>query len=340
MVCAHCRQGIQGRYTQVGKLAFHPEHFLCRACEGPIRGQFNMHQGMWLHPHCYQARYAPRCAGCGEALTGRFVKFEGQAYHEPCYGKEHGKPCAVCRQVIVGPMLTDYWGHQYHAQHAREIGACHYCDRLVHPAITGGGTTYGDGRVICRGCHKTAVHREREGLLTVERVKARMAGWGVDLSGIALPVRFIDRLQLARMLKGGPHASVKRVSGFASMATERQGRVVTKKQATIFLLTGMPLESLEATAAHELMHVWNFHHCPPHAFALEEGSCNFMSFRMHEGHSEPMRGYYLDTLMKDPHPAYGVGFRKVKRYVDRHGFEALLGLLRRSRDFPLLDALF
>ena len=29
---------------------------------------------------------------------------------------------------------------------------------------------------------------------------------------------------------------------------------------------------------------------------------------------------------KDPDPAYGAGFRKVKRYVDRHGFDAMVAL--------------
>lgn len=337
MLCAQCRQGIQGQYLRVGKLAFHPEHFVCRACAQPIAGSYHVHQGMFLHPACFADRFAPRCAICAQALTGKYVTSEGKPYHERCYGEHKATQCDVCLRMIVGTALTDYWGHTYHAEHARDIGRCHYCDKLVHPRITGGGTTYGDGRVICRGCHKTAVLRDREGQAVVARVRDRLAGWGVDLGAAAVPVKFIDRLALARMLKGGPHASVKRVSGFAHMATRSQGRVVVGKEATVFLLAGMPLEVLEATAAHELMHVWNFFSGPAHAFALEEGSCNYMSYRIHLEHPEPMRGYYLDCLMNDPHPAYGDGFRKVKKYVDRHGFEKLLAMLRRSRDFPLLD---
>ena len=340
MVCAGCRQGINGRVLRVGKLAFHPEHFVCRACQKPIQSSFNVHQGMFLHPDCFAAKYAPRCGLCDQALTGKYVVHEGKNSHERCYGQHLATRCDLCQRMIVGTALTNYWGHTYHAEHAREFAECLYCGKLVHPAISGGGTTYPDARAICRGCHKTAVHREADGQRVVVAVRARMAGWGVDLGTLPVPVRFVDRVKLSTMLKGGPHASMKRVSGFAAMRWEHQGRVVQNKQATVYLLTGMPLASLEATAAHELMHVWNFFNGPKHAFALEEGSCNYMAYRIHQEQGGAMADYHIDCLMKDPDPAYGVGFRKVKRYVERHGFERLLTLLRRSADFPLLDGLF
>ncbi|HEY9721149.1 MAG TPA: protein DA1, partial [Oscillatoriaceae cyanobacterium] len=267
----------------------------------------------------------------------RYVKSEGQIYHERCFGEHKAITCGVCRRKIVGTALTDYWGNTYHAEHAREFATCHYCGKLVHPAVSGGGTTYPDGRAICRGCHKQAVHRENDAQRVVAAVRQELAGWGVDLAGIDVPIRIVDRTRLAQMLKGGPHQSVARVSGFAAMRWEREGRTVKNKQATVYLLTGMPLVMLEASAAHELMHVWNFNHGPRHSFALEEGSCNFMSYRIHEARGDTLSAYQIDCLMKDPDPAYGVGFRKVKRYADRHGFPRLLTLLERSPDFPVLD---
>jgi hypothetical protein len=341
MVCANCKQGISGQFLRVGRLAFHPEHFVCRACTRPISGSFNVHAGAFLHPECYAAHHAPKCALCDKALVGKYVVHEGKNYHQACYGTHLATKCGVCQRMIVGASLTDYWGNTYHAEHAQQFAACLYCSKLVHPAISGGGTTYGDARAICRGCHKTAVHREADGQRVVAAMRERMAGWGVDLGDLAVPVKFIDRTRLSTMLKGGPHASMRRVSGFASMTWQTQGRTVGNKAASIYLLTGMPLGWLEATAAHELMHVWNFFNGPKHSFALEEGSCNYMSYRIHEAQKgDPMAAYHIDGLMKDPDPGYGVGFRKVKRYVDRHGFEKLLTLLRRSPDFPLLDAMF
>ncbi|MFN3428653.1 MAG: protein DA1 [Candidatus Sericytochromatia bacterium] len=340
MHCAHCRQAITGRYMRVGKLAFHPEHFLCRACQSPIQGSFQVFQGAFLHPACYEAKHAPRCAVCTQPLVGRHVVHEGKPMHDVCYGKHFAKQCDLCRRMIVGAYVTDYWGHTYHAEHTREFAECMYCGKLVHPAISGGGTTYPDKRAVCRGCHKTAVHRDADGQRVVASVRARMAGWGVDLGNLVVPVRLIDRNQLSTMLKGGPHASMRRVSGFAGMTWEAQGKSVQNKKASIYLLNGMPLSVLEATAAHELMHVWNFFNGPRHAFALEEGSCNYMSYRVHEAQGGELADYHIDCLMKDPDPAYGEGFRKVKRYADRHGFERLLTMLQRSSDFPVLGGLF
>lgn len=340
MVCAHCRQGISGRFLRVGKLAYHPEHFLCRQCQRPIDGQFNVHRGAFYHPACFEAHHAPRCAICEQPITGKYVVHEGRNLHQACYGKHLAVTCVVCRRGIVGTSLTDYWGNVYHAEHAREYATCLYCGKLCHPAVVeGGGVQYQDGRAVCRGCHRTAVHRDGDALRTIAAVRARMAGWGVDLDDIEVPVRMVDRLQLARLMGRG-HAGIKMVSGLASMNWQREGRQVKHKQATIYLLSGMPLQWLEATAAHELMHVWNFHHGPPHAFEFEEGACNYMSYRIHLERGDEMAKYHIDCLMKDPHPAYGAGFRRVKRYVDRHGFGRLLTLLQRSRDFPLLDAIF
>lgn len=376
MVCAHCRQGIQGQFLRVGRLAYHPEHFLCGACNLPIKGNYNTHQGRAFHPPCYTEAHAPRCAQCGNPINGKYVivakknlheqcarafmeatnppcaqcgkpllerivKHEGKQYHPECYGKHVAIPCAVCKQGIIGEYLTDYWGHRYHAAHAREFATCLYCSRLLHPATGGGGgVVYTDGRAVCRLCHKTAMHRPTDALRTVERIRQRMAGWGVDLGEIQVPVKVIDRNQLGQLLARGPHQHFKRVSGFASMNWERHGREVRNKQATIYLLAGMPLQWLEATAAHELMHVWNFHHGPQHAFALEEGSCNYMSYRIHEEAGDEMAAFHIDTLMKDPDPAYGVGFRKVKKYVERHGFPKLLAMLKTSKDFPMMEGMF
>ena len=339
MVCAHCRQGISGQFLRVGKLAFHPEHFLCAQCKRPIQASFNVHQGACLHPACFEAHHAPRCGICEQPITGRFVQHEGRKLHDTCYGKHLAKTCDVCRRGIVGTSLTDYWGHTYHAEHARDLATCLYCGKLCHEAIGGGGLLYPDGRPICRGCHKTAVHRDGDAQRTVATVRARMASWGVDLGDVDVPVRMVDRTKLQQLL-GRSHQGVKMVSGLASMVAERNGRVTTGKRATVYLLTGMPHHWLEATAAHELMHAWNFFHGPAHAFDLEEGSCNYMSYRLHLERDDAMAKYHIDCLMKDPHPAYGAGFRRVKKYVDRHGFARLLTLLQRSKDFPLLDALF
>ncbi|MEB3285165.1 MAG: LIM domain-containing protein [Candidatus Sericytochromatia bacterium] len=333
MVCAECRADIQGRYLRVGRLTFHPEHFLCHRCKKPIVGTYHVHLGAFLHPSCYAEHDAPRCSVCSQAVLDRYVEHEGRIVHVTCYGKHFAAHCVVCRRAIVGTWLKDHWGNVYHAAHAREYATCLYCNRLCHDAIGGGGVRYADGRSICRMCHRTAVHRESDLQGVVNKVRLRMNAWGVDLGDLSVPVQAVDRHRLGHML-GRSHQGIKTVSGVALMNWERQGRQATNRRAAVFLLHGLPLHWLEATAAHELMHVWNFHNGPEHSFALEEGSCNYLSYRIHQEKNDEMAAYYIQALMSDPHPAYGQGFRRARQYVERHGFDKFLHLLSHARDFP------
>ncbi|MEB3198140.1 MAG: LIM domain-containing protein [Candidatus Sericytochromatia bacterium] len=333
MICADCREPIQGRYLRVGRLTFHPEHFRCRHCRAVIIGQYHAHEGTFLDPTCFAAHYAPRCEICTQPVLDRYVEHRGKPVHVACYGKHLAQHCVVCRRAIVGTWVKDHWGHVYHAEHTREYATCQYCSRLCHDAIGGGGVRYPDGRAICRQCHRTAVQREGDVQRVVEGMKGRMAGWGIDLRDVAVPVGMVDRHRLGQLL-GRSHAGIKSVSGVAQMHWERHGRETRHRRASIFLLHGLPLHWLEATAAHELMHVWNFHRCPPHSFELEEGACNYMSYRVHLEKNDALAQYHIEALMRDPHPAYGQGFRRVKRLVDSKGFDTLLTVLQRSRDFP------
>lgn len=331
--CSSCRQAISGAYLRVGKQVFHPEHFRCGACRQPIAGEFRLHERRYLHPACYAA-VAPRCAICTQALTGAFVKDAEGSYHEACYGRHKAQDCVVCRRKIVGASLTDFWGNVYHAEHAREMGTCHYCGRLTHANVGKGGVQYADGRVICRLCHKTAMHRDADASRATARVQAELAAFGIETRDIDIPVRFVDRNALMRAMAGGPHASLAFLQGVATMETDPQGR----KRGSVALLTGMPLVVLEGLAAHELMHIWNFFNGPRHAFAFEEGACNYVAsliWQARAARGDLLAGYQIEQMNRSEHPAYGEGYRKVRAYAEARGLPALLGVLRRSRDLPL-----
>ena len=105
MVCAHCRQGISGQFLRVGRLAYHPEHFLCAACQLPIKGSFQTHQNRALHPACYQERFAPRCAQCSKPIDGKYVVLDrNKNLHQACakaYMEAHNPPCAQCGKALL-----------------------------------------------------------------------------------------------------------------------------------------------------------------------------------------------------------------------------------------------
>ncbi|MBU6429100.1 MAG: hypothetical protein KGR26_08835, partial [Cyanobacteria bacterium REEB65] len=76
---------------------------------------------------------------------------------------------------------------------------------------------------------------------------------------------------------------------------------------------------------------------PRHQPQLAEGSCNYFRWKVHEVRGTPEAQAHMKKMLEDPDPCYGEGFRRVKKYVDKNGFAALLRLLAKSSDFPLFS---
>lgn len=303
MRCQQCRAPIIGAAVQVGRVAFHPEHFRCASCDRPISGQFLVAEGSGYHPSCYRNHLAPRCD--------------------------------LCREGILGDSLLDHWGNRYHLGHRGKVPECRYCGRFISPQTSEGGVAYGDGRTVCTLCHRTAVSTVPGARELAERVRAMLISWGVPVPD-AVPLSLVDRNQLARVLRGQGHA-LDKTNAFTAMRWETVGRQVTRREVTIHILSGLPRDLFEGTMAHEFLHVWNFvsgH--PAHTPALEEGACNYLKYRVHEQQEGTYAAYQRTSMETDPDPAYGEGFRRARRYAERNGLAALLRLLERSRDFPLL----
>lgn len=291
-----------------------------------------MASGAFLHPACWQAQHAPRCAACQRPVEAKWVKDQaGQAYHPACYRREAAPFCEVCQQGVMEAVVKDPHGHTYCARHRKEMGLCAYCDRLTHARIGGGGLKYGDGRVICRPCRQSAIDEPRALLQVVRAVQGELATWGVRLP-MEPRVEALDRTTLVRRLTKTPHAGMAHILGVAV----NRGRPGPGHEASVHLLTGLPKVVLEAAAAHELFHVWCFATGQAHSFATEEGACNLMSDRILAARPGPLAAYRRQLMQVDPHPAYGAGFRRVARFEQKQGLPALLERLRRHPDLPWL----
>jgi hypothetical protein len=97
----------------------------------------------------------------------------------------------------------------------------------------------------------------------------------------------------------------------------------------IYLLYGMPRVEVISTLAHELTHVWQFlqsRHSEDKM--LSEGSCNFASYLVLTKFPGKESEFIIQNMMKDKDPVYGEGYRRVRRYVDEHGIQSWLTLLR------------
>jgi hypothetical protein len=106
---------------------------------------------------------------------------------------------------------------------------------------------------------------------------------------------------------------------------------VNDETIRVYLLYGMPRVQTTGTAAHELMHVWQFRKGRlDQDPAVSEGSCNFASYLVLRKMGGPGAEFVIDGMLKDPDPVYGEGFRRVKAYADDKGIAAWLRLLKQK----------
>ncbi|MBI6545701.1 MAG: hypothetical protein HY692_02845 [Cyanobacteria bacterium NC_groundwater_1444_Ag_S-0.65um_54_12] len=275
---------------------------------------------------------------CGKAIRDRYVPQQSGKVHDSCYVGQLAPKCAVCGSGMLGTIVTDSWGYRYHEIHRRQFPPCDVCGRLTCHEIGGGGVRIGDGRHLCRYCLRTAVQDDSKALKRFRAVREQLAGWGMAIPGADIPLRLVDLSGMQRLLRAKSQLASKRVSGFTQMQSEIVGGSVRQRQVVIYMLSYLPQELFDGTAAHELGHAWAFFAgCPQHQPALSEGACNYLRWRIHELHDGPEAQFFMKGMLEERDPVYGQGFRRVKNYVERSGFAALLKLLQRSADFPLFD---
>ncbi|NOX64370.1 MAG: protein DA1 [Chlorobi bacterium] len=116
------------------------------------------------------------------------------------------------------------------------------------------------------------------------------------------------------------------------MKTNHGSKTKISKSHKIFILNKIPAKYIEATLAHELMHVWineNIDH--KLSKQLEEGTCNFISYTyLKSDYSEDAQN--IIKQMKDDHdPIYGDGFRKVYNNFKGKYLSELLNYLKHHK---------
>jgi hypothetical protein len=239
--------------------------------------------------------------------------------------------CTVCNQGLLGTFLVDGWGNRFHGQHA----TCEHCGRAIGDRTSQGGRVYLDGRRVCGICISTQVRNDRDASPLIEDIRARLAAFGMNVPPEVAPFQLIDRGQLRSLLnRSGMGAA--NVSGFTSVKTETRGGKPVRTERRVYVLYGMPRELFMGTVAHEFGHVWvslmSGRKLDP---AFEEGSCNYLKAMMHLDSTDPMAEHLLKVMQQDPDPAYGQGYRRVRRLVEARGLETWLTLLGRGSGFPL-----
>ena len=247
--------------------------------------------------------------------------------------------CVVCGKVLLaGRAAMDLWGNIYCEEHRNEYPACSACGRPICARLTGGGTTYADGRAVCNVCRRTAVDTKQQAKPIVEAVSRWLYDRGVRFEGLVLKINLSSARELA--VSGGDRSSPAglgrgQVMGYIVKLTELRGGRQRRIVNGVTILSGLPRELFEGVVAHELGHAWLYlahvDGLPPWA---EEGFCNLLTYILHKDRQTDEARFWVKTVEADPDPVYGEGFRRVRAIFKKHGFGEALNYTFRHKRLP------
>ena len=85
---------------------------------------------------------------------------------------------------------------------------------------------------------------------------------------------------------------------------------------SVFMLTHQTKIQFAGTLAHEYLHVWQNQMNIKLSQDMSEGFCNMGTFYMFQSIDNIVAKNYIQRMMSDQDPNYGIGFRKVKEIAD------------------------
>jgi hypothetical protein len=332
-ICQYCKKPVQTtQFLLVEGNYYCANHFRCANCDKSIGedGYFK-ESGKYYDYACYFQLFGPKCAVCGKTIDGKYITFEGKNYHDECYNRSVALRCGVCGDMINGEYLTDFWGNNYHARHQGETPECDYCGRFIS-SVSDGGNKFTDGRTVCGICSKSAITTLAEMDTLVTEVRRMLLTKGIDVPFEEADNHLVGRDELLKLIK----RTEPDIQGYAAFKETRVfGLFSADQRAEIYLLHGMPIMKAMAVLAHELMHLWQFRYAKRNAdLDVQEGSANYAAWLILQDFSDDEAKYILHNLEKDPNPAYGEGFRRIRKFAQAQNRESFLEYLKKNKKMP------
>lgn len=303
-ICKYCGQPIMGEALSALDATWHPEHFLCAYCGRTIREPaFNVQDDKPYHTACFREHLLPRCAYCDEPLVGEY--------------------------------LRDYWGTVFHRRHEKEFPRCAYCGRLVPPSQQERGPHKVDA-IRCPICRSTVIETREEAQQPYHRAKQWVGSQGLRYNNLPLKLEIVNRETLAHYLDERGESEPHSLGATMSETRTVNGRVMSTEVSGVAVLAGLPELLFQGVVVHELGHVWlvvqGVQNLPSWQ---EEGFCELLSYRFY-GDVNTLEGRYrAENIERNPNPVYGEGFRRVREYANRVGFQRLLDELQATKRLPL-----
>lgn len=332
IICDYCKEQIKGQYIEANGKFFHPIHFRCENCGFPIgHVPYYLKNGKYYCEKCYNELFAPRCSYCGKIIEGESIIYRGKSYHDSCYTNHAALRCSICGRVIKGEYIVDFWGNTYHKEHQNEYSECDYCGRFICDRLTNGGRQYSDGRHICRLCLESAVTSMTGARLLFDRVKSHLANTGIIIEDKEIKLHLVDLKQMMDLtrINSADHKGYTKYEKIIKLSGD------TVFNIDVYILDDMPEIGFLATAAHELMHVWQYLNAPLDNDPLYcEGSCCYASYLVLLKYPGRKAEYLIRNMDRNEDEIYGKGYRRVKKLVADRGVTHWLQHLKNNKYLP------
>ena len=301
----------------------------CNRCNKSIKDQYLVLKAGKYHIDCH------KCNLCKQKIEGKYNIHENENYHKECYRNHILPKCNVCTKPLDSEYFIDDWDNKYHAYHLKEIGNCTYCHRVISDNTTGGGIKIQDGRKVCNLCNISIVDTEDEKEESRKRVLEQLYEIGFTDIPDNIPIYILNRDKLNKKYSGYDKNDSKKndklnLAGLADYKSVWSGRdedgnkVNQRKYYVIYMLDNMPAKDFDGVLAHEYLHVWQFHHNLNYPNSINEGFCNLGKFSMYNLSDDRLSSIKIEQMEKNPHPDYGVGYRKMKNCLSSKGWKKLI----------------
>jgi len=236
--------------------------------------------------------------------------------------------CELCGKPLR--RMIEIKGHVYCEQH----GNGPRCDACGLPLLEG--KALPDKRVLCHHCAGRVVLELGDARKIYERAQRDVE----KLTGIVLgelpPLELVGRDRMPSAQQGLAVEDVQERGYYRQEVktdtyADEKGRVVRtdrEVKETIYILYAITPDELLCTSGHELTHALQARFLPKiHADAplwLKEGTCQYVAASIARRH------HFADELAsieQSPHPAYGRGYRYLKRRFGKDNWSGLLAWL-------------
>ena len=325
--CKSCKGELTGQYLIHKGNNYHRSCYdkhiqiYCDHCNRKIEGSYNTSKGKNYHKSCFQQFIQKRCDECGDVINGIYNLHQDKQYHQSCYVDFILPKCDICYKPVEDKYIKDHWGNYYHHYHEDKMPSCDNCNRLISKQLTKGGFSINSNRFVCNLCKPSVVVSQlqtKKNLIEVLNVLNKVGIKGLPKT---IPVALVDSKNDLIKMSGHKHGNIQ---GYTNYEESSLNGKVIDQEYQIYILSNLHKEIFNAVLAHELLHVYLFQNQIDLKSDIREGFCNLGSSLIYENNRSKLSEFRLKNMKQNLDPDYGLGFRKMKKILDKIGWKRLL----------------